>query len=157
VPERRESWEERWRAITAILEKEVVRNQTQLVKLLKQEGFRVTQSSVSRDLAEMGVAKAEGRYLSPRALAAGETTPPGLVELGGFIVQTAPAGPHLLVVKTTPGAASSVALALDRSGWPEVVGTLAGDDAIFVAVPGRAGQLRVEARLAALMEEAQRG
>ncbi len=156
MPEHRENWEERWKAINEILETEVVRNQSQLVKLLKQKNFRVTQSSVSRDLAEMGVAKAEGRYLSPQTLAAGDITPPGLADLGGFVVQTAAAGPHLLVVKTTPGVASSVALALDRSGWPEVVGTIAGDDAIFVAVAGRAGQLRVEARLNVLVEESQR-
>jgi transcriptional regulator of arginine metabolism len=157
VPERRESWQERWKAINEILESEVVRNQVQLVKFLKQKGFRVTQSSISRDLAEMGAAKVEGRYISPQALVAGETTPPGLAELGGFILQAAPAGPHLLVVKTTPGVASSVALALDRAAWPEVVGTIAGDDAIFVAVSGRAGQLRIETRLTALMEGTQRG
>ncbi len=157
MPERRESWEERWEAITDLLHGEAVRSQVQLVKLLKTKGFKVTQSSVSRDLTEMGVVKAEGRYLPAEALSADGAVPPGLAELGGFLLGSAPSGANLLVIRTTTGAASSVALALDRAGWPEVVGTIAGDDTIFVAVAGRPQQARVAARLERLRKETRNG
>ena len=67
------------------------------------------------------------------------------------------AGPHLLVVKTPPGIAPLVALDLDRENWPEVVGTVAGDDTFFVATAGRRQQARVEARLGALAKAERHG
>ncbi len=156
MPDARGNWEERWEAIRKILAEREVGSQAALQKELRKRGFRVTQSSVSRDLAEMGVAKVEGRYVDPEALAV-EPPPPGLVDLAGFLLGWSAAGPYLLVVKSTPGAASSVALAVDRAGWPEVVGTVAGDDALFVATAGRNHQARVEARLRDLAREISRG
>ena len=62
--------------------------------------------------------------------------------------ETAPAGNNLLVVKTAIGAAQRVAFELDRSGWPEIVGTLSGDDTIFIATAGAAANRRLQRRLA---------
>jgi transcriptional regulator of arginine metabolism len=140
--------EKRRRAVEEILRREPIRNQEDLRRKLRTRGFRVTQASVSRDLAELGAAKVEGRYLPSAMLAAGAATSTRLEEVSGFLVGTRPAGPYLLVVKTPPGLASSVALALDGSEWPEVLGTVAGDDTFFIATSGRRQQARVEARLA---------
>ena len=64
-----------------------------------------------------------------------------------------PAGPHLSVVFTATGAAQTVALAIDRAAWPEVVGTMAGDDTIFVATAGAQDQKRFFQRLERYLEE----
>ena len=162
MPRNGENWRERQDAIRAILEAEAVESQEQLVRRLKRRGFRVTQSSVSRDLAELGVAKVDGHYVALERLA--EAAAPGrhgaapaavaserLAAVVSFLREIAPAGPHLLVVKTPPGAASPVGIAIDAARWPEVVGTVAGDDTLFIATPGRAAQARVEARLAQLV------
>ena len=86
------------------------------------------------------------------AAALGAEQAPGsaLAEVASYVVSVAAAGPHLLVVKTPPGIAPLVALDLDREEWPEVVGTVAGDDTFFVATAGRIQQARIEARLGAL-------
>jgi len=158
VPRSGENWRERQQAIRAILDAEAVESQEQLVRRLRRRGFRVTQSSVSRDLAELGVAKVDGRYVALARLAesaaAGRSGAAGpadrLAEVASFVDGIAAAGPHLLVVRTPPGAASPVGIAIDAARWPEVVGTVAGDDTLFVATTGRAAQARVEARLAQL-------
>ncbi|MCU0231030.1 MAG: hypothetical protein MUC67_06585, partial [Acidobacteria bacterium] len=69
MPRNGENWRERQDAIRAILDAEAVESQEQLVRRLKRRGFRVTQSSVSRDLAELGVAKVDGRYVALERLA----------------------------------------------------------------------------------------
>lgn len=148
---------ERRRAIAQILRREVVRSQEDLRRKLRSRGYRVTQASVSRDLQDLGAAKVEGRYVPSRDLAAGARPGARLEEFAGFLVATATAGPHVLVVTTPPGLAPSIALALDQAGWPEVVGTLAGDDTFFVATAGRRQQARVEARLDALGRQVPRG
>ncbi len=150
MPRAVESWRRRRAVIGRVLLEQVVHNQDELRRRLLRLGFRVTQASVSRDLAEMGVAKVDGRYVPARVLAAGARRATALREVASFVAGCAVAGPHLLVVKTPPGLAPSVALALDDAGWPEVVGTLAGDDTLFVATAGRRQQARVEARLGAL-------
>ena len=153
MSDRTDQWQERWTAIEGILDKEIVRNQTELLGRLKKLGFRVTQPSVSRDLQEMGVAKVGGRYVPARTLTAEDRPTTRLAEIARFVTKVTAAGPHLLVVKTTTGTASSVALAIDGAGWPEAVGTVAGDDTIFIATTGRGHQLRVHARIAALAKE----
>lgn len=150
---RNEQWQERWAAIEGILGKEAVRNQTELLQRLKKLGFRVTQPSVSRDLQEMGVAKVGGRYVLAKTLSAEDRPATRLAEVAPFVAKVTAAGPHLLVVRTTTGTATSVALAIDGAGWPEVVGTVAGDDTLFIATTGRGHQVRVHARIASLAKE----
>lgn len=111
--------------------------QQALVDALNAQGFVATQSSVSRDLREIGAVKtARGYELAVTDAAAS-------AELAGasqFIREILPAGPNLVVVKTAIGAAQRVALALDRSGWPEMIGNIGGDDTVFVATASAAGQ-----------------
>jgi transcriptional regulator of arginine metabolism len=136
---------DRRNAILRILRGGVVRRQAEIAQLLRQNGFAVTQSSVSRDLRELGVLKASGRYLPPpdevaHALGNFRTLAP-------FVRAVKPAGPSITVLRTTTGAAQSVAVAIDGADWPEVVGTISGDDTIFIATPDAPAQQRLLERL----------
>ena len=154
MPGKMESWQQRRAAIEELLRHEEVHSQAELVELLTERGFSVTQSSASRDLQEIGAVRVNGRYVTGDALGGTAPSPSELEEAVAFVKGVAAAGPYLLVVKTPPGIAALVALALDRAGWPEVVGTVAGDDTFIVATAGRRQQARVEAKLAALVREA---
>jgi len=139
---------ERRNAIVRILRSGVVRRQSELTQLLRRDGFTVTQSSVSRDLAELGVLKAAGRYrLPPDEISRANGD---FATLAQFVRAVRRAGAHLTVVKTTIGAAGSVAVALDKAEWPEVVGTISGDDTIFVATADPRAQQRLIERLESL-------
>ena len=127
-----------------IIDRSPVGRQEDLVRLLGKAGYPATQSSVSRDLRELGVAKRGDRYVLP------DDASPVLDDfraVSRFVRSIKPAGPNLAVVRTTAGAAQSVAIVLDRAEWPEVVGTLSGDDTIFVATANAGAQRRLLARL----------
>lgn len=132
-------------AILRILGESTVRNQDELVKVLRKEGFEATQSSVSRDLRELGVAKAGDRYIVPSQDAAATTNP--FTAVSRFVTEIKTAGTSLTVVKTTTGTAQSVAVAIDSSEWPEVVGTISGDDTIFIATDEAKDQKKLRERL----------
>ena len=111
--------------------------QDELVRLLENAGYPATQSSVSRDLRDLGVAKVGERYLAPQNVGGSGAD---FGALAGFVTGWSTAGPHLAVIRTAVGAAQSVAVALDGAGWSEVVGTISGDDTIFVATASARGQ-----------------
>jgi len=115
------------------------------VRLLKEQGHEVTQSSVSRDLRNMGVLKASGRYVLPPEEVARPDGDFGM--LAQFVRGVKRAGPSLTVLKTTIGAAQSVAVAIDRAEWPEVAGTISGDDTIFIATANSRAQDELLGRL----------
>ena len=135
----------RQQAILDILEEQKVTRQAEVVDLLQSRGIAATQSSVSRDLRQLGIAKLGDRYGQARSSANDDNPRPP----GDFVRGTAPAGANLLVVRTAVGAAARVAVYLDRAGWPEIVGTVSGDDTVFVATDSVAGQRRLQARLRA--------
>lgn len=135
---------ERRSAILRLLRHAAVRRQGELVELLRREGHEVTQSSVSRDLRDLGVLKAGGRYLPPDAM---QRTLDDFGTLRQFVRGVATAGASLTVLRTTTGSAQSVAIAIDKAEWPEVVGTISGDDTIFIATDGASAQAVVVARL----------
>ena len=95
-----------------------------------------TQSSVSRDLRELGVAKLGDRYVLPETAA---PTRNDFSSLRQFVSARLTAGTNLTVLKTTVGSAQSVAVAIDTARWPEVIGTISGDDTIFIATAGARG------------------
>jgi transcriptional regulator of arginine metabolism len=130
--------------ILRLLRGSAVRRQGELVDLLKREGFEVTQSSVSRDLRDLGVVKAAGRYLPPEA---GARALDDFGALRPFVRGVATAGASLTVLRTTTGSAQTVAAAIDKAEWPEVVGTISGDDTLFIATDTAAAQSAVVARL----------
>lgn len=137
----------RRRAIAELLERETITRQAELVRLLRAEGFDATQSSVSRDLKDLGVAKLTTGYELPQTERTSADDAQALQLVAEFVRELTPAGPNLLVVATAIGAAQRVALTLDRVAWPEIVGTLSGDDTIFVATAGAAQQRRLITRL----------
>ena len=112
------------------------RTQRNLVDALSNSGLHATQSSVSRDLREIGAIKTGQGYTLP-----GDSDATGeMISIAEFLRDVVVAGPHLTVVKTAIGAAQRVALALDRSGWPEIIGNIGGDDTVFVATGSAAAQ-----------------
>jgi transcriptional regulator of arginine metabolism len=131
-------------AILKILRESTVHNQEELVKVLRKQGFDATQSSVSRDLRELGVAKAGDRYIVTAETPAAASP---FAAVARFVVDIRTAGSVLTVIKTTTGTAQSVAVAVDRSAWPEIVGTISGDDTIFVATNDARDQRRLRERL----------
>jgi transcriptional regulator of arginine metabolism len=132
-------------AIVRILRLGTVGRQAELVELLHREGFDATQSSVSRDLRELGVVKGADRYLLPAAEDA--LTPSHFEDVRSFMKGYRAAGPTLTVLRTTTGAAQSVAIAIDKAHWPEIVGTIAGDDTIFIATESIRAQRRLHDHL----------
>ena len=133
----------RQRAIRDLVEQRPIRTQQELAGALRERGFRTTQATISRDVAELGLIKAAREGTQAYAL------PPrlrrGRVERRGAAAH-APArsaardarGGLMLVLRTLPGSAHAIAAALDRARWPEVAGSIAGDDTLFVAFPDRA-------------------
>jgi transcriptional regulator of arginine metabolism len=154
MPNDQEVRQNRQRAILSVLRRGNVRLQDDLAERLGRLGFEVTQSSVSRDLRELGVTKVGGRYVAP-AKPEGET---GAIEgVSTFLRGAKAAGPHLTVLRTAVGAAQAVGAALDQARWPEVVGSVAGDDTIFVATASAREQTRLLRRLGALLGKSTNG
>ena len=148
MPTESEIRERRQREIVNLLRRARPAGQAEIVERLRQRGIEATQSSVSRDLRDLGVTKVGGRYVAPPLR---REHPEDLAAAGRFLRTVKPAGPYLTVVQTVVGAAQTVALALDHAGFPEVVGTLAGDDTVFVATSSARDQKRFLQRLEALM------
>lgn len=143
--------DQRQREILAILRERGAASQGELIAALAERGIQATQSSVSRDLRDLGIARVGGRYIP--LVEGDDEEETGLSDVAQFIHGLKPAGAHLTVVFTATGAAQSVAVAIDRAGWPEVVGTMAGDDTIFVATAGALDQKHFIQRLERSLEE----
>jgi transcriptional regulator of arginine metabolism len=150
VPIDRELRDARQRAIRGVLARSPVGSQAELVAELERQGIRATQSSVSRDLRDLGVARIGGRYVPHRE---GELRDPGVEEVAALLRAVRRAGPHLTVVQTAVGAAQGVARAFDAAGWPEVVGSLAGDDTVFLATGSERDQGQLIRRLGVFLQE----
>jgi transcriptional regulator of arginine metabolism len=98
----------------------------ELIDELKGKGFAATQSSISRDLNELGIIKKGGYYYLPSSVSEGQITPP--------LTSIVTAGKNLLVLKTLPSMAPSMASIIDSQKLTGVLGTVAGDDTVFVAI-----------------------
>lgn len=143
---------QRHAAILTLVRHRRIASQEQLRELLVAQGVEVTQATLSRDIRELGLAKIadpEGgaHYAAPPAA---ETPPPPLGPLVAALLLSTEGVGALLVIRTPAGSANALGSALDRHGWPEVVGTIAGDDTILVIARSVAARRRVAARLAAL-------
>ena len=123
--------ENRQQKIRSLIRTKNIATQDELTDLLSKAGFSVTQSSVSRDLEQIGVVKAHGFYALPQI--AGKAPKFGLLSL-----ETA--GENLFVARCESGLASAVAVRIDNARIPELVGSIAGDDTIFVAVKNAKSQ-----------------
>ena len=128
-----------------------MRTQDDLAEALSREGWDVTQSSVSRDITALGLVKVDGIYRRQAATRIREIADPNERRLAESLLAVDLAGEALLVLHTPPGEAQRVGNAVDLLAWPEVVGTIAGDDTIFVAVANVTAQTRVQRRLSTIM------
>jgi transcriptional regulator of arginine metabolism len=137
--------------IVAMLADQPVASQGELARLLTEAGIRVTQATLSRDLEELGAVKlrtpdgGQPRYVIPpdgAPLAArrlDDAPPHRLARLLSELLISADASGNIVVLRTPPGASNFLASALDRAGLPEVLGSIAGDDTIFVVSRDPAG------------------
>lgn len=147
----------RQRAIRDLLAQRPIRTQQELAAALRERGFRTTQATISRDVADLGLIKVahDGvvAYAIPPRLVEAETTGEERLRklLPDLPFELHEAG-LLLVLRTLPGSAHAIAAALDRARWPEVAGSIAGDDTLFVACPDRGSLRRVKRRLLRLGE-----
>ena len=128
--------EERQKNLLKLLKTQKISNQSDLVALLEKKGIPCTQASVSRDLAELRIVKVDGVY-KPQEIKT--RVAGGLV--GAISIDRA--GDHLVVIKGGPGSAQAAALVIDRSKLTGIVGTVAGDDTIFIAVKSSEDQRAV--------------
>ena len=147
----------RQRAIRDLVDRRPIRTQQDLASALRERGFRTTQATISRDVGELGLIKVtrDGThaYALPPRLVEAETSGEDrlrrlLRELPAEIRESG----LILVVRTLPGSAHPIAAALDRARWPEVAGSIAGDDTVFVAVTDRSALKRVRQRLVHLAQ-----
>jgi transcriptional regulator of arginine metabolism len=123
--------EARQHRILSLIRANRISTQEELSEFLERSGVSATQSSISRDLEELGIVKVNGHYTLP--MATSRTKSRGLLNL-------LTAGEALVVAKCEAGLASAVAVEIDRAAIPEIVGTLAGEDTIFIAVEDRKAQ-----------------
>ena len=121
---------ERLNAIREIIAVNQIGSQGELTELLESKGFAVNQSSVSRDLVELGVVKTQGFYAVP--------TKSHYASFGLLSLEIA--GDSLMVAKTETGFAAAVCVRIDNAKLSEIVGTIAGEDTIFIAVRGQKEQ-----------------
>lgn len=122
----------RHKAILNLLDEGPVESQETLQQQLERMGFDVGQATLSRDIHELKLVKGAEGYRRAGEASGGDSVLPSVMHLARQFVVEMRQAQNLLVVKTTVGSAQPVAAALDASHWPEVVGTLAGDDTVLV-------------------------
>jgi len=138
------------RILDLVLE-EPLASQDDLRLRLSRVGFKVTQATLSRDIHELGLVKTPEGYMAPPGEAAPDAGAPRIARLlREFVIQIRGAQ-NLLVLKTTPGSAQPVAAGIDAEDWPEIVGTVAGDDTILVICPDRKAARKLAARVQELL------
>jgi len=148
--------DQRHNAIRFLVINAPVTSQDELRRKLRRRGFAVTQATLSRDIHELRLSKGPGGYSLPNGKVAGGTvednTPPALAEMIASFGLRVRQAMNQVVVGTVMGGAQPLAAALDREGWPEVVGTVAGDDTVLVICPDARRAVEVEARLRKILE-----
>ena len=127
--------ERRQRAIANLIQAQALASQEELAERLSAEGYAVTQATISRDLEQLGATKVRraGQLCYALPGQAGDSAAPRLAAIFRDWVRSIDTAANLAVIKTPPGSAHLVGVALDNAGLTEIVGTICGDDTIFVA------------------------
>lgn len=130
--------------ILKLIRSKRVPTQDDLARELKEScGIETTQVTLSRDIRELGLLKTPEGYRQVEAAPAG----PDLETIAGELLQDARVAQNLVVLRTSPGNANALAVALDKEDWPDVVGTIAGDDTILVVAPDFAAAEKLRKKL----------
>ncbi len=136
----------RQRAILELVQESPVASQEDFQRALKKRGFAVGQATLSRDIRELGLAKTSDGY----ALGQGDNSDPALPPVARLVrdfVLNVRAAENLIVTKTSIGSAQPVAAALDGEGWPEAIGSIAGDDTILIICANKKAARKIEGRI----------
>ena len=135
--------------ILNLIRTRAVQTQEELARALKEQGVTATQVTLSRDIRDLGLVKTAEGY---RQIAR-ERSGPGFATVAADFPIEVRVARNLVVLKTSPGNANTLAVALDRERWPEVVGTIAGDDTVLAISPDDAGAASLRAKLLRLLGE----
>lgn len=137
--------------ILDLIERNQIRDHDELARQLRRSGIDAGQATLSRDLRELAVVKASGIY---RASAPGAASPAADIEraVEEFVISTAQSG-NILMMRTHAGTAQPLGLALDRAGWDEILGTVAGDDTVFALLRNARLGKQVQKRLERILAE----
>ncbi|HWZ45792.1 MAG TPA: hypothetical protein VNW97_20125 [Candidatus Saccharimonadales bacterium] len=136
----------RQQAIVELAHQGPLPNQQELCKVLARRGFRTTQATLSRDLNELRLLKTPEGYILPNGDAPAEGAP-GLSRVVREFVRDIRRAQNLLVIKTVPGSAQPVAVALDAESFDEVVGTVAGDDTLLIITANNRHARQLQTRM----------
>jgi transcriptional regulator of arginine metabolism len=151
---------ERQLAILKLISAEAIASQEELRQELAGRGWHVTQATLSRDLREMGVVRVPGedgaRYVRPEMLAADEGKP-SLEALLPQLFSSVDGVSELLVLRTLPSGAQPIAEAVDAQGWPEIIGTIAGENTILIICRSVQARIELSGRLRSLAGRGARG
>src|SRR5436190_11720011 len=151
---------QRHNAIRELVSHALVANQDELRRKLRRRGFEVTQATLSRDIHELRLTKGPGGYSLPNGNGNGngagthaaDDGSPKVAEMMESFGLSVTHAMNQVVLRTTMGGAQPIAAALDRTGWTEVVGTIAGDDTVLVICPDVKRAHDIEARLRKMLE-----
>jgi transcriptional regulator of arginine metabolism len=137
----------RQRAILEVVGQARIASQEELQRALRKRGFKVGQATLSRDIRDLNLSKRASGYSLPQSeSSAGLALPPVSRLVREFVLEVRTAQ-NLLVVKTIVGSAQPVAAALDGEEWPELTGTVAGDDTILIVCPNREDAKKLAQRI----------
>ena len=144
-------------AIRELVAHALVANQDVLRRKLRRRGFEVTQATLSRDIHELKLTKGPNGYSLPNGDGNGtashrDDTPPSIAEVMESFGLNVAQAMNQVVLRTTMGGAQPMAAALDREGWNEVLGTIAGDDTVLVICPDAKRAQEIHARLRRMLE-----
>jgi transcriptional regulator of arginine metabolism len=137
--------------IVNLIRARAIPTQDELARALKEVGIAATQVTLSRDIRELGLVKTVDGYKQMVR----ETGGPDFAAVAADFLLDVRVAKNLVVLKTSPGNANALAVALDREHWPEVVGTIAGDDTILAVSPDDAGAVGLRQRLLGLLYSGQ--
>ena len=149
---------QRHNAIRELVAHALVANQDELRRKLRRRGFEVTQATLSRDIHELKLTKGPGGYSLPNGNGngAGEQAaddgPPSVAEMMESFGLAVRHAMNQVVLRTSMGGAQPLAAALDREGWTDVLGTIAGDDTVLLICPDMKRASEVDARLRKMLE-----
>jgi len=141
----------RQRAILDWLKHGSFSSQDDLQRVLRKRGFKVGQATLSRDIRDLNLSKTHHGYSLPQGEGAAAVALPPASRLVREFVLDVRSAQNLLVVKTIVGSAQPVAAALDEADWPEVVGTIAGDDTILIVCPDKELAHRLAGRIGEML------
>ena len=144
--------QQRHAAIREVLNQATVPSQDELRRRLARRGFHVTQATLSRDIHELRLSKGPAGYALPgNGTVEDEDALPGIREvLSSFGIEVRQASNQLVLITTT-SAAQPVAAGIDYEDWPEVVGTIAGDDTVLIICPDQKRATQLRERLEAMI------